>query len=579
MKKIITLISIVVFAHACTFVTEVSDVKLDKQSLKMTPGQVETITATVSPADATYDRIVWSSNDNSVVSVSDGTITAHQAGSAAITAMANGVASSPCSVVVEAILVSQIKLNRTSLILTEGESFLLSASTTPNNASIKTVTWTSNNSSIATVSPEGLVRAVKVGTTNIICESSDGNASATCPVTVKTHVTGVSLDKTSLSMTVGDTQTLTATITPSNATDKSVTWSSSNNSIATISSSGVVTAKAVGSATITVTTNDGGKTASCHVSIKVIDVESIEFDKAELELFVGKSETLSAIIKPENATNKDIVWASSNNTVATVNNGLVTGKSEGYTTITATVGNKKASCEVFVIPPDYIDASGNNQGKGICIDGVLWAPVNCGYESTAAPRGRYYQWGRKYGQIGESAGHGFSAEDLWTGVNGEEDPNTVYSYRKDDLNSPAIYKNDWIVNGDNHFWNSGTEDNPQKTIYDPCPDGWRVPTYKELDALCKNRYYEAGEGGVWVSGSIPYSSDLLEKVFLPSSGARWRDGYFFSISFSGLWGAYWTSKAYDNGAVGHVVLISTTYGFSRPDIYRANSCTIRCVHE
>jgi hypothetical protein len=80
-------------------------------------------------------------------------------------------------------------------------------------------------------------------------------------------VTGVSLDKTSLSMAVGDTQTLNATVTPSNATDKTVTWSSSNTAVATVSSSGLVTAKAAGSATITVATSDGGKTATCEVSV------------------------------------------------------------------------------------------------------------------------------------------------------------------------------------------------------------------------------------------------------------------------------------------------------------------------
>ena len=100
----INIVPIVVLSilSSCTFVTEVSDVKLDKHSIKMSPGQVETITATVNPVDATYDGITWSSNNNSVVSVSDGTITALQVGNATITAMANGVASSPCAVIVEA---------------------------------------------------------------------------------------------------------------------------------------------------------------------------------------------------------------------------------------------------------------------------------------------------------------------------------------------------------------------------------------------------------------------------------------------------------------------------------------------
>lgn len=89
-------------------------------------------------------------------------------------------------------------------------------------------------------------------------------------------VTGVSLDKTSLSLNLNETAQLTATVSPSNATDKSVSWTSSDTSVATVSSSGLVTAKAAGSATITVTTNDGGKTATCAVTV-VNPVTKVEF--------------------------------------------------------------------------------------------------------------------------------------------------------------------------------------------------------------------------------------------------------------------------------------------------------------
>ena len=658
---------------ACTTVIEVEEVRLDNYSISLTPGQTGEINATVFPEGATYERFTWNSSNSSVVSVSDGTITALQPGESSITASANGVSSKPCKVVVKAIPVSRIDLNSTSLSLIEEETFMLIAEVYPANATYKGVEFVSSNTSVATVTSGGSVYAVKEGTATITCRSADGNASASCTVTVKSKkisVTGVSLDKTSLTMTEGDTQSLTATVTPSNATDKSVSWSSNNTSVAEVSSTGVVIARSAGTATITVKTTDGAKTATCAVTVKakVISVTGVSLDKTSLTLTegdtqtltatvtpsnatdksvtwssnnasvaevsstgvvfarsvgtatitvktndggkiatclvtvfvsvtgvslnqtslsmeVGDTKTLTATVTPSNATDKRVIWSSSNTSVATVSSsGVVIAKSLGSATITVKTaeGSKTASCAVIVNNQEnrwYVDNDGVNRGEGVIVDGRVWAPVNCGYEPNSAPKGLYYQWGRKNGQKGESAGYGFSASDLWDGENGKEDPNTVYCYRKDDLNSPARYGGDWIVIGDNHFWNAGTEERPIKTEYDPCPVGWRVPTYSELSSLCKNQHYEAHEGGVWVSGGSQYSSDLQEKLFLPSGGARWAAGYNFSICFAGLWGAYWTSLASESGDVSYVRLISTTYGFTYPRIRRENSCTIRCIRE
>ncbi len=171
---------------------------------------------------------------------------------------------------VDKVSVTGVSLNKTSLSMTEDETQTLTATVTPSNATEKSVSWSSSNTSVATVSSSGVVTAKASGSATITVTTNDGGKKATCLVTVKARtvaVTGVGLDKTSLSMTVGDFQTLTATVTPSNATDKSVTWSSSNTSVATVSSSGVVTAKGIGTATITVTTNDGDKRALCTIVV------------------------------------------------------------------------------------------------------------------------------------------------------------------------------------------------------------------------------------------------------------------------------------------------------------------------
>ncbi len=168
-------------------------------------------------------------------------------------------------------------------------------------------------------------------------------------------VTNISLDKTSVALEIGDTQTLTATITPSNATDKTVTWTSSNPSVASVSN-GVITAKAVGTATITVKTTDGSKTATCTVTVKTptVSVAGISLNKSAATLEIDETVTLLETLTPSNATNKNVTWTSSDNSVATVSNGTVTAVGEGTAIITVRTvdGNKTATCTVTVTKPE-----------------------------------------------------------------------------------------------------------------------------------------------------------------------------------------------------------------------------------
>lgn len=166
-------------------------------------------------------------------------------------------------------------------------------------------------------------------------------------------VTGVKLNKSTLSMIEGNSETLTATITPTNATNNGITWTSSNTSVATVSN-GKVTAKAAGTATITVTTSDGGYTASCVVTVTAVDttvsVTGVTLNKSAVSLEEGKTETLVATVAPSNATDSSVSWNSSNTGVATVVNGKVTAISAGTAVITATTtdGGYTANCTVTV---------------------------------------------------------------------------------------------------------------------------------------------------------------------------------------------------------------------------------------
>ena len=176
-------------------------------------------------------------------------------------------------------------------------------------------------------------------------------------------VTGVTLNKTELTLETGGSETLTATVAPSDATNKNVTWKSSNTAVATVDDNGKVTGVAAGEATITVTTEDGGKTATCKVTVKAatVAVADVKLNKTELTLEVDWSETLTVTVAPADATNQNVMWKSDKPEIVSVDdNGKVTGVAIGEATITVTTedGGKTATCKVAVKVPD--------------IEGVYW---------------------------------------------------------------------------------------------------------------------------------------------------------------------------------------------------------------
>ena len=174
-------------------------------------------------------------------------------------------------------------------------------------------------------------------------------------------VTGVSLNKQTLSLVEGGSETLTATVTPSNATNKAVSWSvswkSSDASVTTVDNNGKVTAVKAGSATITVTTTDGSKTATCTVTVTAnsVAVTGITIDKTEISKVAGETEKLSATVAPDNATDKKVTWTTSDANVATVDeSGNVTAVAAGSATITAKAGDKTATCSVTVTAKEIV---------------------------------------------------------------------------------------------------------------------------------------------------------------------------------------------------------------------------------
>jgi uncharacterized protein YjdB len=181
-----------------------------------------------------------------------------------------------------------------------------------------------------------------------MCFSFSAEASAS------NKITKIKLSKTSVTLQMGKTVNLKATITPSTAGNKSLTWSSSNKKVATVTSAGKVKAVGKGKATITAKAKDGSKkAASCIVTVTAGgNVTKVQLNQASATLTKGNTLQLKATVSPSNASNKNVTWSSSNKNVATVDaKGKVTAKGNGTATITAKAadGSKKsASCKVTV---------------------------------------------------------------------------------------------------------------------------------------------------------------------------------------------------------------------------------------
>ncbi|MBO4548454.1 MAG: Ig domain-containing protein [Abditibacteriota bacterium] len=254
-----------------------------------------------------------------------------------------------------------------TVLLYEGQTARMSAYVMPNFAENKKVKWTSGNKNVATVSSSSKITAVGAGTTYITVKTEDGGLTDKCKVTVrrKVAVTGISLNKSALTLLKGKSDTLTATVKPSKATDKGVKWTSGNKNVATVSSSGKIKARKAGSTVITATTKDGGYTAKCKVTVKdKVPVTGVSLNKTEVTLSKGGMVSLSATVKPSGATNKEVTWTSSDTSVAKVDsNGKVTAVGGGKTKIRVKTkdGGYKAYCTVKVkVPVTGVSLSDNS---------------------------------------------------------------------------------------------------------------------------------------------------------------------------------------------------------------------------
>ena len=262
------------------------------------------------------------------------------------------------------VAVSSVGLNSTSITLKNIRNYKLTATVSPSNASNKTITWTSSNGNVAKVDQNGNVTAVNEGTATITAKSNNGKI-ATCKVTVinpaSVAVSSVGLNSTSITLKNIRNYKLTATVSPSNASNKTIIWTSSNSNVARVDANGNVTAVNEGTATITARSNNG-KTATCKVTVinpASVAVSSVGLNSTSITLKNIRNYKLTATVSPSNASNKTIIWTSSNSNVARVDaNGNVTAVNAGTATITAKSNNgKTTTCKVTVINPASVAVS------------------------------------------------------------------------------------------------------------------------------------------------------------------------------------------------------------------------------
>ena len=338
----------------------VQAISLNATQKNLVIGDSFTLTATLSPENATNHNVIWKLVSGNAISLSNtGVIQAKKVGEALVraeTADGSGI-TAECKVVVKPRLVQTISLNSTKKDLLIGESFALTATAMPENATNRNVVWKLVSGDAISLSNTGVIQAKKVGEALIRAEAADGSGvSAECKVVVKPHlVQAISLNATQKNLVVGDSFTLTATLSPENATNRNVIWKLVSGDAIALSADGVIQAKKVGEALVRAEAADGsGVSAECKVVVKPRLVQAISLNATQKELIIGDSFTLTATLSPENATNHNVVWKLvSGDAISLSNTGVIQAKKVGEALIRAEAADGSgitAECKVVVKP-------------------------------------------------------------------------------------------------------------------------------------------------------------------------------------------------------------------------------------
>ena len=350
--------------------------------------------------------------------------------------------------------------------------------------------------------------------------------------TTEVVATAIKLNKNTLSLNKGASETLTVTYTPDNVTNKTLEWSSSKPAVATVKD-GKVTAVAAGSTEITV--KCGNVSDKCNVTV-VVPATSITLNATERTINERNIIELKATVKPDDCT-ETVTWESSKTSVATVSNGSVTGKGYGEAVITAKVGSKKAECKVTVIPTGAVDLGDVVTRKDGSKYRLFWADRNID-ASNPDKYGNYFAWG-------EYNVHYTKLSPL-TWKSGMEDGYdwTTYKWAKGSKTKltkycPSNQSGSWGGSGNPD--NKLTLDKEDDVACQVLGGRWRMPTSEEWQALLTQCKWEAstwnGTKGVKVKSK---ASGNTNEIFLPFAGSI---GYTWYTNQEDT-GFYWAKDVY-----------------------------------
>ncbi len=356
---------------ALAYKVYIDDVELVKrqtvilEGFDITDGDIELqgassqqVNYTLTPENGDVNSIEWSSSDEAVVVADDeGNLLPVGEGEAYIIGEAKPWGFKDSVLVkVNEVGLTGIEISGSSSIEAGSvEQMLINwlPSTPINN----TITWESSDDKILEIDENGLAKGIAVGEAKITANSDLGGFEAELQVNVFSNVpvTGVEITDGDISIPDQDTKQLSYSITPSDAGVQTVTWESSDEEVATVDANGLVTAQSVGSAEITVKTDDGGFTDKVSVEVLPVSATGISLDKTSFEGYTnedGGAALIKATITPQNATNQTIIWSSSDESLATVDDrGFVTFLENGDVTITAVAedGGFSASADITIL--------------------------------------------------------------------------------------------------------------------------------------------------------------------------------------------------------------------------------------